>query len=59
MGILPVETDMETFGKEGDTCGVRINAVEADGGITGWVFVKIPPAVAVVVAASITPVSTA
>ena len=54
MGVLPVETDMETFGKEGDTCGVRINAVEADGG-----FVKIPPAVAVVVAASITPVSTA
>jgi hypothetical protein len=41
VGILPVEGNVESFGQEGDTCGVGINSVESDGRIPGRITEEI------------------
>ena len=35
VGILPVETDMESLGEESNTCRIGIDTIETDGCITG------------------------
>ena len=37
VGVLPVEAKMETFGHECYTSRVRVDTVDADGGITCWI----------------------
>ena len=47
MSILPVELNMESFVVESSTCGVVVNAVDTDGGITGRISKKIDALVGV------------
>ena len=35
VGVLPVETDMESLGEESNTCRIGIDTIETDGCITG------------------------